>query len=363
MSSLAVRTQSYFSEAASEVSSGVHTRTQSSVSMGPPAVLGALLAAHCASRAEADAFSEQLIEQALFAPLADFLARPSKQFRARLAGFAWRIAGKTSAPPAELPCIVEALHAGSLIVDDIEDGSTERRGASALHCQYGVPRALNAGNWLYFWPAELLGRLGLSASAELALHRALGRTLRACHEGQALDLYTRVTELQRAAVPAVVRTTTRLKTGKLFELAAVLGATAAGAPRTLVRSLAEFGAALGTGLQMLDDAGGLLSAARRHKGHEDLSNARATWPWAWAAERLAPGEYERLLEIARKVTHRELHPEHAALELQRAFGGDARQAVAEHLTATLARLEREVGSSPALVEIERELTRMQESYG
>jgi hypothetical protein len=355
MRSLAARTQSYFceveGEVRSEISSGVHTRTQTSVSKEAAAAVAALLAGHSRSRAaaDADAFSEELLEQALFAPLADFLARPSKQFRARLTGFAWRIAGKTSAPPAELPCIVEALHAGSLIVDDIEDGSTERRGASALHCEYGVPRALNAGNWLYFWPAELLGRLGLSASAELALHRALGRTLRACHEGQALDLYTRVTELERAAVPAVVRTTTRLKTGKLFELAAVLGATAAGAPRALVRSLAEFGAELGTGLQMLDDAGGLLSRERRHKGHEDLS--------------IAPGEYERLRDLARKVTHRELHPEHATIELQRALGGHARRSVAEHLSATLARLEREVGSSPALVEIERELTRMQESYG
>jgi hypothetical protein len=52
--------------------------------------------------------------------------------------------------------VVEFIHAGSLVVEDIEDGSRIRRGRVALHVRYGMPVALNAGNWLYFWPFELL---------------------------------------------------------------------------------------------------------------------------------------------------------------------------------------------------------------
>jgi hypothetical protein len=61
--------------------------------------------------------------------------------------------------------VVESLHAGSLIVDDIEDDSDLRRDAATLHRIYGVPVALNAGNWLYFWPQVLLSRIPLTDEA------------------------------------------------------------------------------------------------------------------------------------------------------------------------------------------------------
>src|SRR5512142_2931568 len=69
--------------------------------------------------------------------------------------------------PAELIGIVEGLHLGSLIIDDIEDESSTRRGGPTLHRQIGVPNALNAGNWLYFWPALLVPRLKLGPDREL----------------------------------------------------------------------------------------------------------------------------------------------------------------------------------------------------
>ena len=96
-----------------------------------------------------------LWENALHRPLAEFLARPSKEFRARLVQWGYVLGGGVGIAPVELALSVEALHAGSLVVDDIQDGSQERRGAPALHLQHGVARALNAGNWLYFWPCLL----------------------------------------------------------------------------------------------------------------------------------------------------------------------------------------------------------------
>lgn len=33
---------------------------------------------------------------------------------------------------------------------------TSNRGKPALHIRYGLPTALNAGNWLYLWPAQLI---------------------------------------------------------------------------------------------------------------------------------------------------------------------------------------------------------------
>ena len=69
-----------------------------------------------------------LFRSALYEPLHDFLSRPGKSVRAELLFSTYRLTGGKGAPPAELGLFVEALHAGSLVVDDIEDDSLERRG-------------------------------------------------------------------------------------------------------------------------------------------------------------------------------------------------------------------------------------------
>jgi geranylgeranyl pyrophosphate synthase len=232
---------------------------------------------------------------ALLEPLRDFLQRPSKLFRAQLVELGFRLAGgREGAHPIELPLIIECLHAGSLIIDDIEDDSTERRESPALHCRYGLPRALNAGNWLYFWPQVLLSRLPLADRARLNAHERLALCLMHCHEGQALDLGVRVDELNQPDVPVVVRAISRLKTGGLLGLATAFGAIAAGATPERVEAIASLGRELGVGLQMLDDLSGVLNAGRRHKALEDLSHGRATWIWSWLSDELDAEAYGAL---------------------------------------------------------------------
>jgi len=71
----------------------------------------------------------------------DILSRPSHQFRARMCALAWRLADGEGEVPAVLPFMVEVIHSGSLIVDDIEDGSRERRGGPGMHLLHGTPLA------------------------------------------------------------------------------------------------------------------------------------------------------------------------------------------------------------------------------
>ncbi|HEU5074747.1 MAG TPA: polyprenyl synthetase family protein, partial [Polyangiaceae bacterium] len=137
----------------------------------------------------------------LYEPLREFLSRPSKEFRARLVESCWQLSGGTGAVPHRLASMVEVLHAGSLIVDDIEDASPERRGRPAVHVVHGLSVALNAGNWLYFMAYGLVEQLGLGPHVELGLYRWLSRTMARCHEGQALDLTVRMGLLSQAEVP------------------------------------------------------------------------------------------------------------------------------------------------------------------
>lgn len=46
--------------------------------------------------------------------------------------------------------MTEIIHNGSLIVDDLEDGSLMRRGDKCIHLKYGQDIAVNTGTFMYF---------------------------------------------------------------------------------------------------------------------------------------------------------------------------------------------------------------------
>ncbi len=301
--------------------------------------------------------------RALAGPATEFLARPGKQLRTTIVRVGWELGG--GAPddlPDGLPLVIELIHAGSLIVDDVQDSSAERRGAPALHHLVGVPLAINTGSWMYFWALAELAELGMPPAIEIAAHRAASSTLVKCHQGQALDLATRIWDLDPDTVEAVVRATTRLKTGALCTFAAELGALAAGAPPVITLAVRRFGDAMGSGLQMLDDLGSLTSVARRDKGREDLQGGRPTWPWAWLAEshRFA---WSRCAAIARKVADGADEVDELADTLREATSERGRSRVRATLDTAMADLVSAVGTSATTDGIAGELARMEASYG
>ncbi len=312
---------------------------------------------------ELEGLPRHLWDRALGNIAREFLRRPGKQFRAQLLALAWEASGgEPSALPSNLPHIVELLHAGSLIVDDIEDEAEVRRNAAALHRIFGVAKALNAGNWMYFWALDLIKGLPISAERRDAIRREACYAVERCHRGQALDLALNVTQLEQGDVHGVVRATTRLKTAALMELAAVTGAIAAGASAEQVESLRAFGRSLGDGLQMLDDLGSLASARRAHKGAEDLQNDRPTWPWAWLAESAPPEEFSALRSQLALVVRRQQAPGDLAAKLVAHVANSGRERVHFHLQQSLAELEGAFGHGPATSTIRREITRLEKSY-
>jgi geranylgeranyl pyrophosphate synthase len=312
----------------------------------------------------AERVDERLWHAAIAGPLLELLERPGKELRSRIVEVAYEACRneESNTMPTELPLVVELLHTGSLIVDDIEDDSRYRRGRPALHLVVGMPLALNAGNWLYFAPHQLLERMGLPASVELELRRAIDRNVLRCHYGQALDLGVRLGSLAQREVHDVVSLSTRLKTGSLLELAAELGALAAGAEPPLCRAFASFGRSYGVALQMLDDVSGLFEERRAAKGHEDLLNGRPTWPWAWLAQRLDEVGYSRLQHRAREVERRELHPEALAKQLRKELGGAPYREIHGKLSRALERLERHVHSRRVLDPLADEVERLERAY-
>lgn len=80
--------------------------------------------------------------------------------------------------------IVSELHNASLLVDDIEDRSTLRRGVPVAHSIYGVPVVINTANYVYFSALEKCFALQnpdcmrVFVTEILNLHRGQGREIK-----------------------------------------------------------------------------------------------------------------------------------------------------------------------------------------
>lgn len=304
-----------------------------------------------------------LLERTLAGPLREFLARPGKQLRARLVGLSWALASGRGDPPADLCLAVELLHAGSLIVDDIEDCSEERRGAPTLHLAAGLPVALNAGNWLYFAALEQLGALPLDERRSLSVLRRANACLARCHEGQALDVGVRISSVAQRDVPALVLAIAERKTGGLSALCASLAATCAGASPRVEQALTAFGESLGVALQILDDTGAVRCEERRGKGEEDLRNGRATWAWSLVAQRASPSVYRPLQQLSARVEQGALPPALLVDDLRPLLSCAGSEAARQRLDQSIDSLRAVLGPSRALEETAALVHQMEASYG
>ena len=251
---------------------------------------------------------ESVLKRALLQPLTDLTTNPGKRIRAQLVLFGYRLLSgdRPPSPSAAKRCqicaeAIELIHAGSLVVDDIEDGSAMRRGRPALHVRYGIPVALNTGNWLYFWPFQLLKNLGLSDDDLLLVYESYHRTLLRAHFGQALDLGTRVDNLAQDSVAGVCLASMQLKTGALMGFAALLGGALADASERSLSIIDDFGRELGVALQMFDDLGNVIGMCEPSKRYEDLILSRPSWVWACAAQISTGGDYREFTAAAQKL--------------------------------------------------------------
>ena len=261
----------------------------------------------------ADAFLE---------PGRDLLCRGGKRWRPLVTVLTCEALGGGRRADVLAP-LTEIPHNGSLIVDDIEDGSLTRRGAPAVHIRYGIDLAVNMGNLMYFLPTVVLERLenrGFDPAVVSALTRDWLAVMRRLHLGQGYDILWH-REAGMFPDEASYLRMCRFKTGSLSSLAARLGARAAlsvpGAGRpsseparpTLAGSADEvrrteetveaLGTAwedLGTGFQILDDVQNLSAGIPGKDRGDDIVEGKKSLPVILhAAER--PEDAHRLAEL------------------------------------------------------------------
>ncbi len=285
-------------------------------------------------------FCDNMRQTTLLDPAARFLADSGKRIRKSIVDIVFKMAGGVGAAPLCLGESIEWLHAGSLVIDDIQDNSPIRRERPSLHVEMGTPLALNAGNWMYF---HALGRLFDDSLSQSVQHRLLQKMIAAgqkCHQGQALDLGARIDEIDPKNIRPLVLEISRLKTGSLVAMAATFGAVAAGANRTLTTALSRFGTNVGIVLQMRNDLEELRSFVNNSPNElairtDDLRNARVTWPWAWAKQVCTSEEFEQLIVLLRSASDRKVGMTVLANQLLKHAGSLGDRVIRERIESQL----------------------------
>jgi geranylgeranyl diphosphate synthase, type III len=82
--------------------------------------------------------------------------------------------------------VVGMLHTASLLIDDVEDYSSLRRGLPVAHSIFGVPQTINSANYVYFLALQELQRL-----RNPKVLAVFAEELCNLHRGQGMDLYWR----------------------------------------------------------------------------------------------------------------------------------------------------------------------------
>jgi octaprenyl-diphosphate synthase len=171
-----------------------------------------------------------------------------------------------------LAAVIEFIHTATLLHDDVVDESQLRRGRATANAMFGNAASVLVGDFLYSRAFQMMVRAG-----NMRVMQVLADATNAISEGEVL-------QLMNCHDPDVdeerYRRVVHLKTAKLFEAAARIGAILGGANAEHEESLADYGRHVGIAFQLVDDAldySGDVAEMGKNLG-DDLAEGKPTLP-------------------------------------------------------------------------------------
>lgn len=183
-----------------------------------------------------------------------------------------------------LAAVVEFIHTATLLHDDVVDDSTLRRGNATANETFGNPASVLVGDFLYSRAFQMMVDVG-----DLRVMEILSDATNVIAEGEVLQLMNmHDASLTEAEYLHVIRS----KTAKLFEASARLAAVLAQSDEATETACAEYGQALGTAFQIVDDVldyAGTSAEMGKNLG-DDLREGKATLPLIAAMQRASASD-------------------------------------------------------------------------
>jgi octaprenyl-diphosphate synthase len=178
-----------------------------------------------------------------------------------------------------MAAVVEFIHTATLLHDDVVDDSALRRGNATANSKFGNPASVLVGDFLYSRAFQMM-----VDAQSMRIMQVLADATNVIAEGEVLQLMNmHNAELDEAGYLQVIRS----KTAKLFEASARVGGILSGASADMEDACAEYGQALGTAFQVIDDVldyTGDATVMGKNLG-DDLREGKATLPLIAAMQR------------------------------------------------------------------------------
>ena len=222
-----------------------------------------------------------------------------------------------------LAAVVEFIHTATLLHDDVVDESTLRRGRPTANENFGNPASVLVGDFLYSRAFQMMVDAG-----SMRIMQVLADATNVIAEGEVLQLMNmHDASLDETAYLRVIRS----KTAKLFEASSRLAAILAQTSPELEEACAEYGQALGTAFQVIDDVldyEGNAAEMGKNLG-DDLREGKATLPLILAMQRGTPDQKALIQQAIETGSVDQLNQVIAIVRETGALDGSRQAAMAE----------------------------------
>ena len=254
-------------------------------------------------------FDLKAVQGALIKPIWNFLNRGGKRWRPALFLLITEAIGGDIERVKDFVVIPELIHEGSIIVDDLEDQGELRRGKPCLHRIFGVDVAINAGNFLYFFPLLALIKNKNKFKPEVInrAYEVYNQEMVNIHLGQGTDIYWHKGKAKKINEKEYLQMCA-FKTGCLSRMAAKLAVILSeGGSEEIAEKAGRVAEAMGVGFQIQDDILDITSTGEERKKFgksfgNDIKEGKRTLMVIHTLKKAAKRDKKRLIEILDKHT-------------------------------------------------------------
>ncbi len=236
----------------------------------------------------------EVVGESITSPLAEptryVVESGGKRVRAVLVMFAASAVGGNGPDALDAGVAVEMLHNFTLVHDDIMDRAATRRGRPTVHTVWNQATAILVGDAMIGLALRTLGGAHPAAVASFA------QGLIDVCDGQALDAEY---ETRRDITIEDYLTMIALKTGRLLETAAEIGAIVGGGSPAQIDALRGFARNLGLAFQIQDDLLDITAdeATLGKRIGGDVVEGKRTYLLVRALDRVDSGDDRALLDV------------------------------------------------------------------
>jgi geranylgeranyl pyrophosphate synthase len=196
--------------------------------------------------------------------------------------------------------VAEYIHNFLLVHDDIEDGDEVRRNKPSLWKEYGIPVAINTGDYMICKAIDILWSLreiGVDDKQLIDLIGEVSHCILETGEGQDMDIRSRSTDILDE--DGYMKTVQK-KTGEYLILPIVGGAIISHASPKIIASLKKYGALVGPAFQIRDDIIDLTEGKGRGEKGCDIKEGKRSLLIVLVLSKCTKEEEIQLLRILNK---------------------------------------------------------------